>query len=90
MKSALRGVNTSNVEIGNIGSHALWVLVADREYCIPYEKFPWFREATIAQLLNVQLLHGEHLYWPDIDVDLSLSIINAPERFPLIAGHTPE
>ena len=87
MKSALHGADTSSAEIGNIGRHALWVLVDEREYCIPYDKFPWFREATIAQLLNVQLLHGDHLYWPDIDVDLSLSILECPERFPLIAGN---
>lgn len=26
-----------------------------------------------------------HLYWPDIDVDLSVDIIKNPDRFPLKA-----
>jgi hypothetical protein len=34
---------------------------------------------------DVQLLHSEHLYWPSLDVDLSLSIIEHPEKYKLIA-----
>jgi hypothetical protein len=34
-------------------------------------------------VFNVEEPHPGHLYWPDIDVDLSLEIIEHPERFPL-------
>lgn len=87
MKSVLRGNDTLSAEIANIGSQALWVLVDDKEYCLPYDQFPWFRNATIAQITNIQLLHNNHLYWPDMDIDLSLSILDNPSQFPLIANN---
>ncbi|MEI6126634.1 MAG: DUF2442 domain-containing protein [Pseudomonadota bacterium] len=31
----------------------------------------------------MQLLHGYHLYWPDLDVDLELDNLEFPERYPL-------
>ena len=30
-----------------------------------YEDFPWFRQATVGQILNVELLHRDHLHWPE-------------------------
>ena len=46
---------------------------------------PWFRRAALEQVFRVELLHGEHLYWPDLDVDLDLDRIEHPERYPLVA-----
>ena len=85
MKSALHGNNVSNPEISNISPHGIWLLLDGRERFLPFEQYPWFKDATVAQITNVRLLHGAHLYWPDIDVDLSLSILDAPERYPLSA-----
>jgi hypothetical protein len=78
------GASTSPLEIGNIDGHGLWLLVEDKEYFLPYEGYPWFRNATVAQIVNVELLHGDHLHWPDLDVDLSLDSLAEPESFPLI------
>jgi hypothetical protein len=39
----------------------------------------------VAAVLNVQRLSADHLYWPDLDVDLSISSILDPARFPLVA-----
>ena len=36
-------------------------------------------------MLNVQRLSEDHLYWPDLDVDLSISSIQDPASFPLVA-----
>ncbi|MBI1728516.1 MAG: DUF2442 domain-containing protein [Candidatus Rokubacteria bacterium] len=33
---------------------------------------PWYREASIAELTNVELPSPHHLYWPDFDVDLAV------------------
>jgi hypothetical protein len=84
MTSLTHGTGTSRVEVGNIDQHGLWLLVEDKEYFLPYEGFPWFRKAIVDQILNVELLHGNHLHWPDLDVDLSLDSLNQPESFPLI------
>lgn len=89
MKSAQRGRNTSEVEVGNVSAHGLWLLIGDRERFLSFKEFPWFREATIGQLTNVQLPSPHHLYWPDLDVDLAVESLDHPERFPLVSRGQP-
>jgi len=78
-------VNMTDVEVGNISRHGLWGLVKGCEYFLPFEKFPWFEQATVKQIMDVQLLHGEHLCWPQLDVDLELECLERPDEYPLIA-----
>ena len=61
----------------------------EAERFVAFEHFPWFREATIAQLLNVGLQSEQHLYWPDLDIDLSIESIDHPEKFPLMSRSAP-
>jgi hypothetical protein len=84
MISSTHGADTSRVEVGNIDQHGVWLLVGDKEYFLPYGQFPWFRTATIEQILAVELVHGDHLHWPMLDVDLSLDSLADPDSFPLI------
>ena len=85
MKSAPRGKNTSPVEVGNITAHGFWLLLGDRELFLPFEQFPWFREAPIGKLLHVTLPHPGHLYWPELDVDIAVESIEHPDRYPLVS-----
>ncbi|MBU4211521.1 MAG: DUF2442 domain-containing protein [Verrucomicrobia bacterium] len=84
MTSSTLGASTSQAEVTNIDRFGFWLLVEDMEYFLPYEDFPWFRNATVDQILDVQLLHGDHLHWPTLDVDLCLDALAQPETFPLI------
>ena len=84
MKSKIAGESTLAVEVLNISKHGFWILVQGREYFLPFEDFPWFRDANIASILNVELLQTHHLYWPDLDIDLELESIESPEKYPLI------
>jgi hypothetical protein len=52
---------------------------------VPFAKFPWFKSAQVSQVLNVRRLSRDHLRWPDLDVDLHVSSLREPERFPLVA-----
>nr|VFJ63330.1 MAG: Protein of unknown function (DUF2442) [Candidatus Kentron sp. DK] len=85
MNSSMPGKDTS-VEVTNISAHGVWLLARDRELFMPYEEFPWFKEATVGAILHVEEPSKDHYYWPDLDVDLSREIIEHPERFPLRAG----
>jgi len=58
-------------------------LLDTKELLVPFVEFPWFRNATIAQLSDVTWPTPDHLYWPQLDVDLSVESIEHPERFPL-------
>ncbi|MDH5447284.1 MAG: DUF2442 domain-containing protein [Gammaproteobacteria bacterium] len=83
MLSKPHGANTSAIEITNVSSHGFWLLWNGQEYFLAFEHFPWFRDATIAAISRVEVQGKAHLYWPDLDVDLSLEIIQKPEQFPL-------
>jgi hypothetical protein len=84
MKSSeVLGKNTSGVEVTNISGHGVWLLAGDTELFMPYEDFPWFRNAPVGKILNVEEPRAGHFYWPDLDIDLTIEMIEHPERFPL-------
>ena len=85
MKSAPLGKNTSGVEVLNVSPHGFWLLVGIEELFVPFDQFPWFRDATIHQISEVQLPSPNHLYWPTLDVDLAVESIRHPEKFPLVS-----
>ena len=87
MKSSQHGKNISvpEIEIGNISSHGVWVLVRDEEYFLSYRDFPWFEQARVSDINNVELVHRNHLYWPSLDVDLHLDSLKNPHHFPLVS-----
>lgn len=74
-----------NIEIQGISKHGLWVLINEHEFFLPFTKYPWFVNATITQIYDVQLLHQKHLYWPTLDIDLELDSLKYPDSYPLIA-----
>ncbi len=89
MRSGRRGESTLVAEVANISANGFWLLVDERELFVPFKQFPWFRAATIGQLLNVRQPHKHHLYWPDLDVDLAVDSIEHPERYPLVSKAPP-
>lgn len=85
MSSKLSGRSTSRgVEVTNITRNGLWLLVRDREYFLPFDKFPWFKEAKIGQILNVKLVHASHLHWVELDIDLDVDSLEDLESYPLV------
>lgn len=85
MTSAALGASTSAVEVTNISPHGFWLLLEDEELFLPFAAFPWFREATVGKILHVELPSADHLYWPDLDVDLAVESVRHPDRFPLVS-----
>ena len=83
MKSLTLGKSTSAVEVVSISKHGFWLHVHGDEHFLSFKLFPWFKDAKVAAVLKVKLLHREHLYWPDLDVDLELESIKHPEKYPL-------
>ena len=75
----------SEVEVTHISKHGIWLLVQEKEFFLSFDNFPWFKDASVAAIQNVSLLNANHLYWPDLDVDLDVESIEHPERFPLVA-----
>ena len=85
MSSSTHGIPTSGVEVTHVSSHGVWLLADGHELFLPYEDFPWFKDAPIGKIIKVEQPSTGHFRWPDLDVDVSLESINDPERFPLKA-----
>lgn len=77
------GTSTSTAEVTNISKHGFWLLLDDRELFLPFKHFPWFKQAAVDAILNVERSAPQHLRWPDLDVDLAVDSIKHPERYPL-------
>jgi hypothetical protein len=85
MKSDKRDATTFAVEVTRVSSQGFWLSIENREMFIPFEHFPWFKDAPVSSIRKVEMLSEDHLYWTDLDVDLSIESIEHPERFPLVA-----
>jgi hypothetical protein len=84
MKSEKLGTDTYPVEVANISAQGFWIFLGDRELFVPFREFPWFTDAPVSKILNIRRPQEDHLYWPDLDVDLAVESIEHPERFPLV------
>ena len=85
MESSQASGKNASVEITHISGSGVWLLAGDRELFMAYEDFPYFKDAPVSKILNVEEPYPGHFYWPDLDVDLTAEIIEDPERFPLKA-----
>ena len=81
------GISTSQVEVTGISPHGVWLLAGEEEVLLSYEDFPWFKDVSVREILNVQEPISGHFYWPDLDLDLGMETIRHPDRFPLRARH---
>ncbi len=85
MSSKTPGRSISEVEVTHISRHGIWLLSEERERFMSYEDFPWFQDASVGKVFNIEEPTPGHFHWPDLDVDLTLDMIDHPERFPLQA-----
>ena len=83
MKSKKNGKSTSRIEIQNISKHGFWLFIKDKEYFLPFQIYPWFKEAKISDIQNVCLHNEHHLNWPSLDVDLEIESIQSPDKYPM-------
>lgn len=78
-----------DVEVTNVSLHGFWILIDDTEHFVSFTAFPWFSEASIRQLTTVERPSADHLYWPELDVDLAVDSLDHPERYPLVSRVRP-
>ena len=85
MKSEIAGKNILEVEVTNISVHGFWLLIGENEFFLPFNDFPWFKDARISEISDVSLLNDQHLFWEKLDIDLTLNMIQNPQNYPLIS-----
>lgn len=77
---------SAKVHILELTSHGFWVDLGREKLYVACADFPWFAGASRAQIEDVRRPSADHLYWPTLDVDLSLASLRDPAAFPLIAA----
>ncbi len=82
MKLLKNGKNTL-VSVENLTPFGIWIFVQGKEYFLNYQDFPYFKDQPIKFIQNIKLLHGFHLHWPDLDIDLEIDNLDNPEKYPL-------
>ncbi len=60
-------------------------MLDEKEYFLPFKYFPWFKSARITDISEVERFSDNHLYWKNLDIDLTLDMIESPENYPLVS-----
>lgn len=79
------GNSTLAVELTNVSPHGIWLLLDDEELHLSFADFPWLKRASIEQLADLQRPSANHLYWPQLDIDISCESVRHPQAFPLVS-----
>jgi hypothetical protein len=83
MKNEIR---VARAEITTIDQQGFWLRCRREELYLPFAMFPWFEHATVAQLCRVECFGDTCLYWPGLDLELSVDSIRLsmanPQRNP--------
>jgi hypothetical protein len=77
---------SAEVRILDVTVHGFWVDLGNEKLYAASADFPWFAGATLAHVVEVQRASTDHLYWPALDIDLSIASLRDPAAFPLIAS----
>ena len=80
---------SSEFRVFNLSPQGFWIDLGNEKLYAAYTDFPAFAGATLAQLDDVQRPSADHLYWPALDIDLSLASLRDPAAFPPVAALTP-
>ena len=52
-----------------INAHGILLFVGGKEYYLSYDRYPWFRNAKVSDVLDVTIPDEDSLRWDAIDVD---------------------
>lgn len=80
------GISTLEIEVSLISNKGFWLLVDNEELFVAYAEFPWFKQATVDEITSIERPTPNHLYWPMLDIDLSVASIRNPALFPKISS----
>ena len=68
----------SYAEVTSISRLGFWLQFGDEELYLAFLEFPRFEHATVAQITHVISASTSRVYWPALDLDLSLETIRNP------------
>ena len=66
-------------EVSHISTLGIWLSIGEKELLLAFDNFPWFKDASVSAIHNVELLNEHHVNWPDLDIDLAVESIKRPD-----------
>jgi hypothetical protein len=88
LESKMSAISFSYAELTSINPLGFWLQCGPEELYLSFAEFPGFEHATVAQIARVVCVSSSRLYWPELDLDLTVDAIRnrrAPEF--MRAGH---
>lgn len=76
----------TRVEVTTISKHGIWLLSIDKELFIPFNEYPRFRDAAVANIFHIEQPTPNRLHWPHLGMTVSLESLRC---FPLTPSHSP-
>lgn len=77
------GKGRPRVEVTHISRNGFWLLLDDEAVLVRFDDCPWFRDATIAALVDVQWPSPDRLYWPRLGLDLPMEMVRPSANLPM-------
>ena len=81
--------NSTSVSVLMINAQGIMISVGGQDFFLSYNRIPWMREASIKDVLDVQMCGNEAIEWPSLDIDLEIDSLRHPERYPLLIKRNP-
>ena len=81
--------NGTSVSVLMINAQGIMISVGGQDFFLSYNRIPWMREASIKDVLDVQMCGSEAIEWPNLDVDHEIDSLRHPERYPLLIKRDP-
>ena len=77
-------ISSTSVGVLMINDKGVMLSVQGQDYFLSYNRVPWMRDATINEVLDVQMSGKNAIEWPKLEVDLEVESLKHPERYPLL------
>jgi len=85
MQTTLKNsTNSTLADVLMINDRGIMISVQGHDYFLSYNRVPWMRDATINEVLDVQMSGKNAIEWPKLQVDLEVDSLKHPERYPLL------
>lgn len=82
-------LSNTSVSVLMINAQGIMISVGGQDFFLSYNRLPWLREASIKDVLNVQMCGADAVEWPNLDIDLEIDSLRHPERYPLLIKRSP-
>jgi len=74
----------TSVNVHSIMPDGIFLTVSGNDYYVSYNRLPWFKDAKISDIFNVEMIGDYAIRWDTLDVDIEIDSLKYPERYPLV------